>query len=114
MRPITYYTDSTTARSFAHVYGDRLENLSQPERMFVMLTLASSLFYEQSIENAICDVDPETDINEELCKYVREMFTGQDEQTLLGMIQAIAMTLEVPSREEMDNDLNALTEQKTA
>jgi hypothetical protein len=114
MRPITYYTDSNAARSFARVYGDRLENLSLPERMFVMLSLAHSLFDEQSLENAICDVDPEADINQELCDYVQVAFQGEDEKTLIGMIQGVAMMLEVPSREEMDNELNALTEQKTA
>jgi hypothetical protein len=91
-RPITYYADSA-ALSFARVYGDRLQSLDQPQKMFIMLALAHSLFDDQTIDGATADLDPEADMPNELIEHLCEQFQGQDEQTLVSMIQAVAMTL---------------------
>jgi hypothetical protein len=48
-QPITYYADSPAAQSFARVYGDRLQSLSQSERLYIMLTLGLALFLPDSM-----------------------------------------------------------------
>jgi hypothetical protein len=90
---LTYFADSAAAQSFARVHGDRLQNLDKPQRMFILLSLAHSLFDDQTIDDACIDVDPEANMPDDLIDQLVEQFDGQDEQTLIAMIQAVAMTL---------------------
>jgi hypothetical protein len=94
MKPITYYADSPAAQSFARVYGDRLERLKKPERMYLLLSLGLSLFQEEPLYAVTADLDPDGEQDEALGEHLFEQFDGQDERTWVQMIQAIAMTLE--------------------
>jgi hypothetical protein len=95
MKPITFYSDTSATRHFANVYGAQLQHLADPEKMFILLSLAHSLFDEQSISAATVDVDPEGDISDSLVGEVVEYFSNQDDQTIVEAIQAVAMCLGV-------------------
>lgn len=92
-RPITYHADSAAAMSFARVYGDRLQSLDQRQRMFILLSLAYSLFNDDSIMKATSDLDFHEDMEPDFVEHLCEKFDGQDERTMIGMIQATAMVL---------------------
>jgi hypothetical protein len=94
MKPITYYTDSAAARSFAHVYGDRLQHLDKPQKMYMLLALGLSLFTDSPVGDTVADLDEDGDQDEAFVLHICDQFDGQDERTIVQMMQAVAMTLE--------------------
>jgi hypothetical protein len=93
MKPITYYSDSPAAKSFAHVYGDRLQALSPRERLYLLLSLGLSLYKEEPVYEACADLDEDGDMPEDFVLHMIDATDEADDQAIVALIQAVAMTL---------------------
>ena len=85
-------TNESALDALTHTYGDRLEKLSETQKLFISASLSLYLLGLYSLEGAIDELAPEGQYSANFIKLV-EGLEKHNRHDLLSLIAAIAMQL---------------------